>query len=593
MRSPYPGDRRRLIDAALGRIPVDLRIKNIRFVNMYTGEIYPAAVDILDGLVVRVREPGEGEDIPPKEVYDGGGTCLLPGFIDTHMHVESTMMIPENFSRAVVPWGTTTVCTDPHEIGNVMGIPGVEFMLRNGRRSALRHYVLAPSCVPSVPGVEGAGAAFGAEEIAALLDLPDVVGIAEIMDYIGVINGTDRMRDIVAEGLKRNLFLQGHAPACTGRELAAYRLGGPESDHEAANAREVCERLRMGIHVNLRASSITDHLDKLVEGFRNHPWRDLVSICTDDVHARDLLSRGHINAVVRRVIAAGINPVEAYKFATINAAREYGFDDLGVIAPGCIADIQLLRELDGGRPEAVFIGGKLVAKGGVYLADEYPEVLDMPNTVRVPCVRSSGDLLLRAPEGCGKTVLVRCMVPLARNSTRHTTEWVEFPVRDGSVSLEGVPGDYQFVAVVNRYGAESRTVGILKDFSLQKGAFASTISHDCHNLSVVYKDAEDAYAAVRELERTGGGITVIDGRAPVRTLALPVAGLMSALPCAELSAEIDAMERAVRRYCSPGTSLLATAILSLSVVPGTVITDRGLLDGLSQTFLEIVKPDLR
>jgi adenine deaminase len=491
----------------------------------------------------------------------------------------------------VVPWGTTTVCTDPHEIGNVMGIPGVEFMLRNGRRSALRQYVLAPSCVPSVPGLEGAGAVFGPEEIAAILDMPGVVGIAEIMDFVGVINGTERMRSIVAEGLKRNLFLQGHAPGCTGRELAAYRLGGPKSDHEGANPREVCERLRMGIHVNLRASSITDHLDKLVEGFRNHPWRDLVSICTDDVHARDLLSRGHINAVVRRVIAAGINPVEAYKFATINAAREYGFDDLGVIAPGCIADIQLLRELDGSRPEAVFIGGKLVARGGVYLPDELPEPIYMPNTVKVSAVKSPEDFLLRAPEGCESSVLVRCLVPLARNSTRHTSEWTAFPVKDGCVSLEGAPGDYQFIAVVNRYGAENRTLGVIKDFSLQKGAFASTISHDCHNLSVVYKDPGDAYAAVRELERTGGGITVIDERFPVKTLALPVGGLMSTLPCAELSAEIDAMERVVRRYCNPGTSLLAAAILSLSVVPGTVITDKGLLDGLSQTFLEIVKPE--
>jgi adenine deaminase len=582
-----------LIDAALDRIPVDLRIKNIRFVNMYTGEIYPASVDILDGRVVRVREPEEREDIAPKEVYDGGGTYLLPGFIDTHMHVESTMMIPENFSRAVVPWGTTTVCTDPHEIGNVMGIPGVEFMLRNGGRSALRHYVLAPSCVPSVPGLEGSGAVFGAKEIAAILDMPGVVGIAEIMDFVGVINGTERMRDIIAEGLKRDLFLQGHAPGCTGRELAAYRLGGPKSDHEAVNAREVCERLRMGIHVNLRASSITDDLEKLIEGFRDHSWRDLVSICTDDVHARDLLSKGHINAVVKRVIAAGLNPVEAYKFATINAAREYKFDDLGVIAPGCIADIQLLRELNGGRPEAVFIGGKLAAQGGVYLPDEHPEAIEVPNTVNISCISSPGDFLLRVPEGCGKSVLVRCMVPLARHSTRHTSEWVEFPVRDGSVSLEGVPGDYQFIAVVNRYGAENKTVGILKDSSLQKGAFASTISHDCHNLTVIYRDTEDAYAAVRELERTGGGITIIEGAVPVRTLALPVAGLMSTLPCAELSAEIDAMERVVHHYCGPETSLLGAAILSLSVVPGTVITDRGLLDGLSQTFLEIVKPDFR
>jgi adenine deaminase len=255
--------------------------------------------------------------------------------------------------------------------------------------------------------------------------------------------------------------------------------------------------------------------------------------------------------------------------------------------------MQLLRELDGSRPEAVFIGGKLAARGGVYLHEEFPETIQPPNTVNISCVRSAGDFLLRIPEDCGETVLVRCMVPLARNSTRHTNEWVEFPVRDGSVSLEGVPGDYQFVAVVNRYGAGNKTVGILKDFGLQKGAFASTISHDCHNLSVIYRDTENAYAALRELEQTKGGITITDKGAPVRTLALPVGGLMSTLSCAELSAEINAMEKVVRRYCTPETSLLAAAVLSLSVVPGTIITDRGLLDGLSQTFLEIVKPALR
>ena len=216
MRVSEKADRSRLIQAAMQEIPCDLTIQNVKLVNVITGEIYPASVDILDGHIVRVREEGQETTQPSREVYDGHGAYLMPGFIDAHMHVESTMMIPENFARAVVPWGTTTVCTDPHEIGNVCGIPGVKFMLESGRQTALRHLVLAPSCVPSVPGLESTGASFGAKEIAELLDTDDVVGIAEIMDYVGVYKDAPRMHSIIDEGIKRGMFLQGHAPRATG-----------------------------------------------------------------------------------------------------------------------------------------------------------------------------------------------------------------------------------------------------------------------------------------------------------------------------------------------------------------------------------------
>ena len=347
MRTRKAKDRSRLIQAAMGQIPCDLTIGNVQFFNVITGEIYPASVDILDGFVVLVREEGQEAVLPSKSYYDGHGRYLIPGYIDTHMHIESTMMIPENLARAILPWGTTTICTDPHEIGNVMGLDGVRFMLANAKKSKLRQYVLAPSCVPSVPGMENAGAEFLAKEVGELLDMDDVIGIAEIMDYVGVIQDSERMHTIIDEGLRRGMFLQGHAPYCFGRELAAYRIGGPVSDHESVNADEVRAKLRAGMHINLRASSLIDNLSFLVDGCKDQPWRDFVSVCTDDVHAKDLLTVGHINNVVRKAVASGLDGREVVKMATFNAAREYGFDDLGAIAPGYIADIQLVDALDG------------------------------------------------------------------------------------------------------------------------------------------------------------------------------------------------------------------------------------------------------
>ncbi len=585
MRVSEKKDRSRLIDAAMQKIPCDLTIENVQLVNVITGEIYPASVDVLDGVIVRVRESGQETSLPSEEIYDGGGAYLMPGFIDAHMHVESTMMIPENFARIAVPWGTTTVCTDPHEIGNVMGIPGVEFMLESGRQAALRHLVLAPSCVPSVPGLEGAGATFTAKEVGELLDKEDVIGIAEIMDYVGVYQDSPRMHDIVDEGIKRHMFLQGHAPSVTGKELAAYRLGGPVSDHESNSAAEVNEKLRMGFHVNLRASSIVDNLGELIGGLKNHTVYDFVSFCTDDVHAESLLKNGHLNAVVAKAISLGIKPVDAVKMATLNAAREYGFDDLGAIAPGYMADMQLVEELDGRMPKAVFIRGKLAAKDGVYVAhDPEPRRYVFPNTVNMKQIKSPDDFRLKAPEGCGDTVKTLVMESVDEGIVMKGT-WEELPVVDGYVSL-GDREDLQYVCIANRYGTGDKTIVVFRGFGLTDGALASTVSHDSHNFTAIYRNPEDAYLAAKTLKRCGGGMCAVNDGQILYTLELPVAGLMSPLPCEKLAVEIRNMENAMREVCPKETSLLMVAVLALPVRPGLIITDKGIVDGLSQTFVE-------
>ncbi len=589
MRTSQKANRSRLIKAALQQIPCDLTIENIQFVNMFTGEIYPACVDVLDGTVVRVREEGQDTELASKEQYDGKGAFLIPGFIDTHMHVESSMMIPENLGRAVVPWGTTTVCTDPHEIANVMGIEGIEFMLEDGKKSALRHYVLAPSCVPSVPALESTGASFSAKEVGKILEMDDVVGIAEIMDFVNVIRDDDRMHSIVDEGLKRGAYLQGHAPFVTGKDLAAYILGGPKSDHESNLASEVNEKLRNGMHVNLRASSLIDDLDDLVKGFKNHKWRDFVSVCTDDVHAKDLLVKGHVNAVVAKAIATGLDPVEVIKFATLNAAREYGFDDLGAIAPGYLADMQLVRSLDVQTPpEAVFILGKLVAKNGEYLVDDaHGEVPNFPNTVNIPQIKSHENFKLRAPKDCREHVSVAVVAPQGVG-VLNEIEWIDLPVKDGCVDIDERK-DLCFVAVANRYGNGHMTIAVAKDRGVSSGAYGTTISHDSHNLTILYRDVEDAFLVAKALQKVGGGICVADGGNIEALLELPVAGLMSLLPVHPLSEQIENTEKAVQKICGEGTSLLHASILSLACLPCIVISDYGIVDGISQQIIDPFK----
>lgn len=580
-------DRSRLIAAAMQKIPCDLTVENVQFVNVITGEIYPASVDVLDGVVVRVRREGETTAQKSARVYDGGGRYLVPGYFDTHLHVESTMMLPENFARAVVVCGTTSVVTDPHEIGNVMGVDGVRFMLENGKKAPIRMYSLVPSCVPSVVEAEGSGASFGVDEVNALMDEDGILGVAEVMDFVGVINDVPRMHDIVQAALDRDMFIQGHAPGLLGKELAAYALAGPVSCHESRNGEMVAQKLRAGMHVNLQSSSLSvGLLPALLEGTRGMRYLDNVSICTDDIHAGDILKTGHINRVIKHALELGVDAVDAIRFASYNPAREYGFRDLGAIAPGYLADMQLLDALDGSNPYAVFVGGKLVVEDGKLLdAAPAQTKMDFPNTVHMPQVQSADDFRLKAPQGCTDTA--RVLVLSSNQTIFYTAEYETLPVRDGYVDISGDPA-LCFVSVCNRHGAGDSTIAVYRGFGLEKGAVASTISHDCHNFTVVYRDAQDAFVAAQELTRTGGGITAVENGAVVRTLALPVAGLMSDLAVVPLAHEVEETEKAVAQLCGGKEGmLLKTAVLSLACLPCVVMTDRGVYDGLNSRFLPV------
>lgn len=576
-----------LIEAALGKTQCDLSIDNVKLVNVITGEIYPAGVDIIDGVIVRVRMDGQPCEPAAIEHIDGKGGYLLPGFIDVHMHVESTMMIPENFGKAAVVWGTTTAITDPHEIANVMGIEGVEFMIESAKYSPLRIYTLSPSCIPAVPSVENAGASFTHHEVRDLLKHPEVIGVAEVMDYIGVINDDPRMHDIISVGQMANGFIQGHAPYVRGNDLCAYLCGGPVSDHEVRVAAELIEKLRMGMHVNIKSSSLSDTVQEFLKGIEDVPIHDFVSLCTDDVHAADLLTTGHINHIVNECVKnSTLNIVDVIRFGTINAARELHIDDLGIIAPNYVADMQIVEDLKFDKPPMyVFVQGKPVAYNGTllnYIPHEQKN--NYPNTVKIPQITSPNDFKISSELGEQHLVFSAArsnMVP------GQPLVYKEFPIdTDGNIILNS--DEYQYLTIINRHGKGTMTKVVCSDFGLKRGCIASTISHDSHNMTIVYKNPEDAYIAAKCLEEVGGGMCYVENKEIKYVLPLPVAGLMSPLPVDELATKIDNMEEWVM-YASNSPMLLAIAILALPVRPGIIITDMGVIRGETLQFVPLTK----
>ncbi|MBR1759427.1 MAG: adenine deaminase [Lachnospiraceae bacterium] len=590
MRVRQNRDRTRLIRAAMQEIPCDLTVENAQFVNVITGEVYPASVDVIDGIVVRVREEGETTVCPSKEIYDAKGKYLVPGFIDVHMHIESTMMIPENFGRAAILCGTTSVFVDPHEIGNVLGIDGIKFMIENAKKSPVRQFNLASSCVPSVPGVEQAGASFGAKEIAELLDMEGVYGVAEVMDFYNVIHDEKRMHEVVEEGVKRGALIQGHAPGLHGKEIAAYHLAGMVDNHCMNCAEDMVANLRAGMYTDMQESSLSPRrMPQLLDGIKKMRYTDHVTLCNDDVHAKDLLETGHVNRLTKSAMMEGIDPIDVIRWVTYNASRAVQMDDIGALAPGYLADMQLLDALDGRNPYAVFREGKLLVEDFKFLNETPAEVQTYENTMHLDYVESAEDFVLSAPEGAKKTVTALVLDYGNSQGFGHMCDaaYEEVPVVDGKVDLSG-RDDLFYVCCFNRHGKSDHTIAICKGFGLEKGAIASTVAHDCHNFLCMYKNPEDAFVLAKALRECGGGVaSALDGEV-IGLLELPLAGLMSPLPCEELVPAIAAVEEAAKTIC-PKKMLMQIAVIALACIPGAIITDLGVIDGSTQEWYPLWK----
>ncbi|MCI6703525.1 MAG: adenine deaminase, partial [Bulleidia sp.] len=579
-------NRKELIKAALGLVECDLAIKNAQLLNVFTGEVYPATVFVYDGAIAHVeyRNLEEGLD-KVKVVVDAEGKYLIPGLIDAHMHIESSMLTPRNFAKVSIPSGTTTIVMDPHEIGNVYGVEGVKYMHDSGEGLPQRQFVDIPSCVPAVPGCENAGAEFFAKEIEELAELKRVIGLAEVMDYIGVINQEDRMADIIHAAERKGLYLQGHAPFVSGRDLSAYLIGGPVTDHESRTGEEAIEKLRSGMFIDSRESSITHNVKDIWEGVKHCKFFDHYCLCTDDREADDLLHEGHINYVVNAAIKYGMDPITAIKSATLNTAREINVTDLGAIAPGYVADMLLVEDLSNIHPTHVFFEGKLVAQDGKLLQpiEDKEYEIETRNSVQLKEL-SLEDFHVDTPVENGKVKVNVMVYPNLELSSTYV-EKTEFEVKDGSIVLPD--DDYKFVIVLNRYGKGTIGKGIVKGFGTKKGALASTVSHDSHNLTVVYDNEKDALLIANTLKECGGGMCAAYNGTVLSTLPLPLAGLMSLKSAEELSVVSQKMKQAIVELglTDMENPLLRIVTLALPVIPEVKMSDLGLVDVLTKKII--------
>lgn len=589
-----PKDRKALVEAALGKRPCDIVIINAQIINVFTGEIYKGNVGIYDGFIAHIQYDPDGKDADEKilsgeNYFNANGKYLIPGFIDAHAHVESTMMTPRNLAAAVIPHGTTTMVTDPHEIANVCGLDGVVYMQECSNNVPMRQFVLVPSCVPAVPGLENSGAVFTEKEVKSLLNLDRVIGLAEVMDFLGVINNDDRMVSIIEAVDDKNLFLEGHAPNLSGRELSAYLCAGPNSDHECISSNEAMEKMRSGMFIDARESSITKNVEAIINGVKNFRYLDNLTLCTDDREPEDILSNGHMNDVVRKAIKCGLHPIDAIRSATINVAREIGIKNLGAIAPGFTADMLLVDSLEDLVPSQVFFEGKLAAENGKMVSkiENMSFELEEINTVHINDLKVE-DFKIKAPIQEGK---IKTRVIKYNDFNSADTEFLfeELPVINGQIDIS-FDNDLKFAAVINRHkGQHTKGFGIVRNFGTNFGAVGSTVSHDCHNLTIVYDTPENAYAAAEKIMEMGGGLSCAAGGKVLENLALPIGGLMSIKPCDMLAQEADKMKNALRSLglIESENPLLRIATLALPVIPKAKLTDLGIVDVLEQKIVNL------
>jgi len=583
-----PKDMKKLLKAALGEIECDFVLTNGKVVNVFTGEILDAAVYVYDGFIAHV-EYNEPDKItsPVKEIIDCKGQYILPGFLDAHMHIESTMLTPRNFAKVCVPAGTTTVITDPHEIGNVMGIPGVKYMHDSAADLPMRQLIDVPSCVPAVPGMEFTGADFQYKEIRELFKLERVVGLAEVMDFLAVIFAEDRMQKILKEANDADVYIQGHAPGVSGRMLSAYLCGGPHTDHESRMASEALEKYRLGMNIDMRESSMTKNVEELWNGLKHSRYFDTLCFCTDDVESADLLTVGHINAVARRAIEEGMNPIDAIKSMTINTAREIRMERLGAIAPGYVADINVVPDLKELWPSQVYFEGKKVAEDRkllVKIPEEHYEIEDI-NTMNLPDLTVE-DFILKPPVENGH-VKINYMHYPTHDSAITELKQMYIEVKDGKFILPH--DDMKYVAVINRFGKKHIALAFVEGIGLMEGTMAATVSHDSHNLTIVYDTPKNALIAANALKECGGGLCSVAEGEVLGLLPLPIGGLLSKVGAEETSVLADRLKEVDRKLglTEIPNPLLRIAVLALPVIPFVKMSDMGMIEVTTKTFVPV------
>lgn len=553
--------------------PHDVRISGGKVVSAFTGEEFAADVLVRDGVISGVLPPGTPADA--RDHLDATGLLVAPGFVDAHMHIESSFLTPQTFASLTLARGTTTVLADPHEIVNVAGADAMRWMTRAGRDTAQTQLWGVPSCVPAVQGLEHAGAALSADDIADLLDEPGVIALGEVMDYRAVVSGEPRMRGIVRTARERGVLLDGHCPNLSGADLSAYMATGVDSDHTKNRTEVVLEKARLGMLMMLQEKCL---LPEVVAALLALPQLPPLCLVTDDLAADHIVSTGHLDHIGRVAVRAGLPAAAALRAMTWTPAQRLRLYDRGVVAPGKRADLVLLRgELADFDPAVVLAGGRVVARDGAAVPEPSARTATaagLGGTVRVEtpdadAFRWRTDL----PDG---THRFRAMRVNPRDTYTEAVE-VELPVSDGEVRWEGRTA---LVRVRNRYGRDGTVLAPLLGMDLTPGAVATTYAHDSHNLLTVGTTRPAMAAATAAVVGDGGGVAVVHGDDTVAArMPLPVGGVMSAADAAQVADEARAVRTALEewgwRHLNP---FMSVSTLTLAVSPSLKITDQSLVD---------------
>ena len=574
-------ERKQLIRAALKEIPLDLRLDDIKVVNVYTGSVDQGAIGIQGGRIVTPYAAG----YEAKTVVDGQGMYAIPGFIDTHVHLDSTLVIPENLSQLLLPRGTTVMLSDPMEIANVAGLPGFKALLNSIEKLSYHIFLEVSSRVPTAPGLETTGGELDLEDVREILTWPETVSLGEL-DPSKILEMRDEYLLKVEAALELGKICNGHAVGRVDEELVAYACGGLADDHECVDYDEARSRLQLGMSVLVREGSTERNLDLILEGVvREGTYSHHLMFCTDDKHPDEILEEGHIDFMVNRAIELGLTPMQAIQMATINAAKHFRIEHLvGSLSPNRWADFILAEDLERIEPRDVYFKGQRVVQDGTYVGSvpeaNYPDWLYQ--TVTLKAGGKAEDFELRSNGDRAKVYVIDLYPDQIINRKLEK----ELPVIDGVVQND-LERDFLKLAVVERHGKNGNIgISFVRGFGLEQGALASSVAHDHHNIIVAGTNDRDMAACARAIEEMQGGFAIAADGEVLGTLPLPIGGLLTEEPVQEV---IEGLEQINEIYRNLGGTLpapfMTISFIGLPTVPDLGLTDKGLVDVLKHKLM--------
>ncbi len=570
-----------LIDMSIKNKKPDLVFKNANIINVFTHEIIKGDVAIHDGIVVGIGNYTGEKNIDVNNKY------ISPGFIDAHVHIESSMLSPKEFAKAIVPRGTTTIIADPHEISNVCGLDGIEYILSSTKKLPLNTYVMLPSCVPST-NFENSGAKLLAKDLEKYINNPRVLGLGEMMNYPGIIYKDRDVMDKLNLVHKNKKFIDGHAPCVKGENLNAYILSGIKTDHECSTVEEMLEKLRLGMYIMIREGSDTKNLNNLIKGVNNYNAQRIL-LCTDDKHPDHLLKEGHIDYNVKLAIENGINPITAIQMATINPANCYNLNNLGAIAPGYKADLIIIDDLEEFNIEDVYKDGILVAKEKQPLfktdKNNFSKVMKTINCSKI----NENDIQIYFKKESGEEKVNIITLQPYSLITKKEKEVVE--IKNNKFQFNKNK-DILKLAVIERHKNTGNIgIGLVKNFKLYNGAIATSISHDSHNIIVVGDNDKDIVNAVNKVIDMDGGIAISSSNQILESLTLNIGGLMSDKDIEYVNYKFEKLMDIAYNKLKVSKDIdpfLTLSFLALPVIPEIKLTDKGLFDVQKFEFIDLI-----